>query len=64
MKKADEDAEIVSDWKFAAMVVDRYVFEVPPTQSFFLLDQSLSINKISLADFVCLCSRYLQLLQH
>ena len=23
MKKADEDAEIVSDWKFAAMVVDR-----------------------------------------
>ena len=23
MKKADEEAEIVSDWKFAAMVVDR-----------------------------------------
>lgn len=25
MKKADEDAEVVSDWKFAAMVVDRWV---------------------------------------
>jgi len=24
MKKADDEAEIVSDWKFAAMVVDRY----------------------------------------
>ena len=23
MKKADDEAEIVSDWKFAAMVVDR-----------------------------------------
>lgn len=25
MKKADEEAELISDWKFAAMVVDRYV---------------------------------------
>lgn len=25
MRKADDDAEIVSDWKFAAMVVDRSV---------------------------------------
>lgn len=24
MRRADEDAEIISDWKFAAMVVDRY----------------------------------------
>lgn len=24
MKKADEEAELISDWKFAAMVVDRY----------------------------------------
>ena len=24
MKKADNDSEIISDWKFAAMVVDRY----------------------------------------
>lgn len=24
MKKADHDSEIISDWKFAAMVVDRY----------------------------------------
>lgn len=23
MKKADEEAELISDWKFAAMVVDR-----------------------------------------
>lgn len=23
MRKADEEAEIISDWKFAAMVVDR-----------------------------------------
>lgn len=23
MKKADEDDEVISDWKFAAMVVDR-----------------------------------------
>lgn len=28
MKKADEDDEVISDWKFAAMVVDRLdVFE-------------------------------------
>lgn len=27
MRKADEEAEIISDWKFAAMVVDRsYIF--------------------------------------
>ncbi|CAG9796322.1 unnamed protein product [Diatraea saccharalis] len=26
MKKADEEAELISDWKFAAMVVDRYLF--------------------------------------
>jgi hypothetical protein len=25
MRKADEEAEIISDWKFAAMVVDRSV---------------------------------------
>lgn len=25
MRKADEEAELISDWKFAAMVVDRYV---------------------------------------
>lgn len=25
MKKADEEAELISDWKFAAMVVDRSV---------------------------------------
>lgn len=25
MRKADEEAEIISDWKFAAMVVDRFV---------------------------------------
>lgn len=25
MRRADEDAELISDWKFAAMVVDRYV---------------------------------------
>jgi hypothetical protein len=25
MRKADEEAEIISDWKFAAMVVDRLV---------------------------------------
>lgn len=25
MKKADEEADVISDWKFAAMVVDRYV---------------------------------------
>lgn len=24
MKKADEEAEVISDWKFAAMVVDRF----------------------------------------
>uniref|UniRef100_A0A1B0CT83 Neurotransmitter-gated ion-channel transmembrane domain-containing protein n=2 Tax=Lutzomyia longipalpis TaxID=7200 RepID=A0A1B0CT83_LUTLO len=24
MKKADEEAELISDWKFAAMVVDRF----------------------------------------
>jgi nicotinic acetylcholine receptor len=24
MKKADDDAEVISDWKFAAMVVDRF----------------------------------------
>ena len=24
MRKADEEAEIISDWKFAAMVVDRF----------------------------------------
>lgn len=23
MKKADDEAELISDWKFAAMVVDR-----------------------------------------
>lgn len=28
MKKADEEAELISDWKFAAMVVDRYVLLV------------------------------------
>lgn len=31
MKKADEEAELISDWKFAAMVVDRYVLLVCPT---------------------------------
>lgn len=31
MKKADEDDEIISDWKFAAMVVDRLgCFKYPP----------------------------------
>lgn len=24
MRRSDDDAELVSDWKFAAMVVDRY----------------------------------------
>lgn len=28
MKKADEGDEIISDWKFAAMVVDRYIFHI------------------------------------
>lgn len=29
MRRADEDAAIISDWKFAAMVVDRYLnFEI------------------------------------
>lgn len=28
MKKADEEAELISDWKFAAMVVDRLVLSV------------------------------------
>lgn len=33
MRRADEDAELISDWKFAAMVVDRY--------DYFPLDFSL-----------------------
>ena len=29
MKKADIEAEVISDWKFAAMVVDRYeIFDI------------------------------------
>lgn len=24
MRRSDDEAELVSDWKFAAMVVDRY----------------------------------------
>lgn len=36
MRRSDDEAELVSDWKFAAMVVDRYVNNYPITQLSFI----------------------------
>lgn len=41
MRKADEEADVISDWKFAAMVVDRYV-----DASSLIITSRLVTNKI------------------
>lgn len=44
MRRSDDEAELVSDWKFAAMVVDRYI-ELLNYRLFALIIQFVSIQK-------------------
>ena len=65
MRKADEEAEIISDWKFAAMVVDRFDRDSFSSslslRMYFNNNQFFSLSLTHfLADFVYSCLRYLQ----
>lgn len=55
MRRSDEDAELVSDWKFAAMVVDRYVTQ---SRGFVV---AISVMTFNMAQFFMQCNALIEM---